>query len=190
MADEQTFESIEAIRKHFGKQLKDAEDADKPALQLAQAEAIATFSTQRADAAERKVWLKDALDEFPAAKQIPELVTGSTEEEIRASAKAVAERVAKMTAASTDEDEAAKRMYGAPIQGGGTPPGPRQSDDAAFVKDFEVRFNDPAKAYTLQEAEKYARILAGTQVTRAMAKNSQHFQRAGITPEAVEKATR
>lgn len=187
---EPEFESVDAIRKHFGKQIKDAEDADKPALQLAQAEAIATFADARAAAAERKVWIKDALDEFPAAKQLPELVTGNTEDEIKASAKVVAERVTKMTAASNADDDAAAKLYGKPVNGGGAPPPPRMNDNDKFVKDFEQRFNDPAGSYSTQEAERYAKILAGTNVVRKMAQFSQHFERAGITPEMVEKANK
>src|SRR5487761_848473 len=185
MPDEPTFESVEAIRKHFGKAIKDAEDADKPALQLAQAEAIATFSDQRAAAAERKVWLKEALEEFPAAKDFPELVTGDTEEAIKASAKATAERVAKLT---TNVPTPADKLYGEPIRpGGGTPPPPRETDDAKFVKDFEVRYNDPAASYSVAEAQRYAKILASTSVIKSMAENSQHFRRANITPEKVDR---
>jgi hypothetical protein len=188
---EPDFDSVEAIRKFYGKQIKDAEDEAKPALQLAQAEAIATFSDRRAAEAERKVWIRDALDEFPPAKQLPELVTGNTEDEIKASAKAVAERVTKMTAASNADDDAAKKLYGPTgTNGGGAPPPPRSSENAAFVKDFEQRFNDPNGQYSTQEVERYAKILSGTNVVRKMAQFSQHFERAGITPEVVEKATR
>jgi hypothetical protein len=180
------FENVEAIRKFYGKQIKDAEDADKPALQLAQAEAIANFSDARASAAERKVWLKDALEEFPAAKDFPELVTGDTEEAIKASAKATAERVTKLTANNPNPE--ADRLYGDPIRpGGGTPPPPRQTDDEKFVKDFETRYNDPAGAYSIAEAKRYATILASTSVIKSMAENSQHFKRAGITPEKVDQ---
>jgi len=186
MPDDPTFESVEAIRKHYAKQIKDAEDADKPALQLAQAEAIASFSDARAAAAERKVWLKDALDEFPAAKDFPELVTGDTEEAIKASAKATAERVGKLTAGNSNPE--ADRIYGDPIRpGGGTPPPPRQTDDEKFVKDFETRYNDPAGSYSKAEAERYAKVLASTSVLKSLAENSQHFKRAGITPEMVDK---
>jgi hypothetical protein len=189
MANEPEFDSVDAIRKFYGKQIKDAEDEAKPALQLSQAEAIAAFSERRAAESERKVWIKDALDEFPPAKQLPELVTGNTEEEIKASAKAVAERVTKMT--TNADDDAAKKLYGPTgTNGSGTPPPPRSSDNAAFVKDFEQRFNDPNGQYSTQEVERYAKILSGTNVVRKMAQFSQHFERAGITPEVVEKATR
>jgi hypothetical protein len=186
MADEPTFENVEAIRKFYGKQIKDAEDADKPALQLAQSEAIATFNEARAVAADRKLWLKDALDEFPAAKDFLELVTGDTEEAIKASAKATAERVAKLTANNPNPE--AERLYGDPVRpGGGTPPPPRQTDDEKFVKDFETRYNDPAGQYSKAEAERYAKVLASTSVIKSLAENSQHFKRAGITPEKVDR---
>ena len=91
-----------------------------------------------------------------------------------------------MVCTGTD-DEAARKLYGQLPTGGGTPPPPRTSADAAFVMDFESRFNDPAGQWSVQEGERYAKILAGTQLLHAMARNSQHFQRAGITPEVVEK---
>jgi hypothetical protein len=174
MADEQ-FESVEAIRKSFGKQIKDAEDADKPALQLAQAEAIAEFADKRAAAAERKGWLRDALDEFPAAKDFPELITGSTEEEIKASAKATSERVAKLTAGNANPE--ADKLYGEPIRpGGGTPPPPRQSDDEKFIGDFQKRWNENGAnggaGVTKVEIDKYVKLIAGTNIAAHLAENS------------------
>jgi hypothetical protein len=175
MADEPTFESVEAIKKHFGKQIKDAEDAEKPALQLAQAEAIAEFADKRAAAAERKGWLRDALDEFPAAKDFPELVTGDTEEAIKASAKATAERVTKLTANTPTE---ADKLYGnEPIRpGGGTPPAPRQSDDEKFINDFQQRWNDKGAnggaGVTKVEIDRYVKMIAGANIAAHLAENS------------------
>lgn len=176
MADEPTFESVEAIKKHFGKQIKDAEDAEKPALQLAQAEAIASFADARAAAAERKGWLRDALEEFPAAKDFPELVTGDTEEAIKASAKATAERVTKLTAGAPNA--AADALYGAdPIRpGGGTPPPPRVSDDEKFISDFQSRWNDKGAnggaGVTKVEIDKYVKLIAGANIAAHLAENS------------------
>jgi len=170
---DQEFESVEAIKKFYGKQIKDAEDADKPALQLAQAEAIANFADARATAAERKVWLREALDEFPAAKDFPELVTGTTAEEIKASAKATADRVAKLTAGNAEAD----RLYGEPIRpGGGTPPPPRQTDDEKFINDFQRRWNEKnangGGGVTQSEINRYVQLLAGTHVAAHLAENS------------------
>lgn len=178
MADE-TFESVEAIRKHFGKLIKDAEDPDKPSLQLQQAEAIAAFSDARAAAAERKGWLRDALDKYPAAKELPELVTGSTQEEIEASAAKVHERVQKLTAASAASagDDAARKLYGDPITPGqGTPPPPRASDDEKFIADFQKRYNDNnangGGGVTQTEIRRYVQLLAGSHIATHLAENS------------------
>lgn len=178
MPDEPTFESVDAIKKHYGKAIKDAEDADKPALQLQQAEAIATFAEQKAAAAERKGWLRDALEEFPAAKDFPELVTGDTEEAIKASAKATAERVTKLTANAPND--AADKLYGEPIRpGGGTPPPPRQSDDEKFIGDFQARWNaNDANSgredggVTKAEIDRYVKLLAGNHLSVQLAENS------------------
>lgn len=175
MPDEPTFESVDAIRKHYGKAIKDAEDADKPALQLAQAEAIANFADARAAAAERKGWLRDALEEFPAAKDFPELITGDTEEAIKASAKATADRVAKLTAGAPND--AAEKLYGEPIRpGGGTPPPPRENDNDKFIHDFEARWNEKGanggKGVTKQEIDRYVQMRAGANISAHLAENS------------------
>jgi hypothetical protein len=173
---DQEFENVEAIKKFYGKQIKDAEDADKPALQLAQAEAIAEFADKRAAAAERKGWLRDALEEFPAAKDFPELVTGDTEEAIKASAKATAERVSKLTA---NVQTPADKLYGLdePIRpGGGTPPAPRQSDDEKFIADFQQRWNNnganSGEGVTKVEIDRYVKMLAGANIAAHLAENS------------------
>ena len=173
---DQEFESVEAIKKFYGKQIKDAEEADKPALQLAQAEAIAEFADRRAAVAERKVWLKEAMEKYPDAAEIPELVTGSTQEEIEASAKATAERVGKMKAAAGNP--AADDFYGKePIRpGNGSPPPPRQSDDEKFIADFQRRWNaknaNGGEGVSKSEIDRYVQLLAGTHVAAHLAENS------------------
>lgn len=173
---DQEFDSVEAIRKHYGKQIKDAEEPDKPALQLAQAEAIADFADKRAAAAERKVWLKEALEEFPAARDFPELISGNTEAEIKASAKATAERVAKLTAAAGNP--AADEFYGKELirPGNGSPPPPRQSDDEKFISDFQRRWNaknaNGGEGVSKAEIDRYVQLLAGTHVAAHLAENS------------------
>jgi hypothetical protein len=176
MPDE-AFDSVEAIRKHFGKLIKDAEEGDQPALKLQQAEAIAEFSDARAAAADRKAWVREAIDKFPGAKDFPELVTGTTAEEIEASAEKVQERVQKLAATNTADDEGARKLYGDPIAPGtGTPPGPRKSDDEVFIADFQKRWNgnnaNGGEGVTKEEVNRYAKLLAGTHVAVHLAENS------------------
>ena len=190
MADDQ-FESVEAIRKHFGKQIKDAEDADKPALQLAQTEAIATFHERRANESERKGWLRDALDKFPGAKEFPELITGSTQEEIEASAGKVAERVAKLTAASGADAAAARQLYGDPIAPGhGSPPPPRTNEEEKFIGDFQKRWNEHDArgngGVTEAERDRYVQLLAGRHVAQNLINNSRIPAMRGLDPKALK----
>lgn len=190
MSDEQ-FESIDAIEKHYGKLRKaaekDGEDDKVRAINLEEREAKADFREKSARSRELSAYRKSAL----AASGLPEDwhddISGDTEEAIDASVKKWKERYAKVTASNTDDDEAALRMYGTPVgNGGGSPPPPRSTEDQKFIDDFQRRFEGEGTGQvTLQEIDKYARILGGNHLTRELARNSNIFRRHGITEDMV-----
>src|SRR5665213_1419590 len=160
MADEQ-FESIDAIEKHYGKLRKAAADEPEKVrdLQIEEREAKADFR----DAASAKRELDSHRTAAIAKAGIPEdfheFVMGGTPEEIDASAAKIKERVEKLTVGKTNDDDAAARLYGRPVNGGGTPPGPKSSEDEAWIADFQKRFDDPSASFSVQEVTKYAEKL-------------------------------
>lgn len=187
MADE-VFESIDAIEKHYGKLRKAAADEPEKVrdLQIEEREAKADFR----DAASAKRELDSHRTAAIAKAGIPEdfheFVMGSTPEEIDASAAKIKERVEKLTVGKTNDDDAAARLYGRPVNGGGTPPGPKSSADEEWIADFQKRFDDPSASFSVQEVTKYAEKLGGAHLLHNLADTSRIFKRNGITPELVD----
>ena len=183
MADE-TFESIDAIEKHFGKLRKAASDDEEKvrSIALEEREAKADFREQSAIRRELAAVRKSALEGIP--EDFQEFVTGATPEEIDASAKKVKERIEKLTAGNAQQG--AERLYGTPIgPGGGSPPPPRTTADEQWIADFQQRFSDPGGSVNMAEINQYVGKLGGAHLLHELARTSSSFQRAGITPELV-----
>ncbi len=136
------FNSPEQINAHFDPLIAAAPDEQKPDLRLQKAEATSEFYHDQAAVANRNAWTVAALAKYPRA--MPAAITGSTEEEVEASAKASHDFVqAAIDAANkppeetpppgtppADPGQQGRDAYGAPSGGG--QPGP---DDPA-VKDL------------------------------------------------------
>lgn len=187
MPDEE-FESIDAIEKHYGRAIKAAgDDAEKVReLQIEQREAKADFRDKASAKRELDTYRAAAIAKAGIPEDFQELVVGSTPEQIDASVTKMKERLEKITKAQTDDDDAARRLYGEPAHGGGNPPPPRTTDEEKFIEDFQKRFEDPAGVFSVQEVQKYGQILGGHKLLHGMARNSQIFERHGITPEVVK----
>jgi hypothetical protein len=181
------FDSIDAIEKHFGKQIKAAGDDEEKVreLRIDQREAKADFRDRSSAKRELDTHRAAALAKAGIPEDFHDFVTGGTTEEIDASVAKVKERLDKLTAGRTSDDDAARRLYGAPATGGGTPPGPRSSDDEKWIDDFQKRFDDPSATFTVQEVTKYAEKLGGAHLFHNLAETSRIFRRNGITPELV-----
>ncbi len=188
MAEEE-FESIDAIEKFYGKQIKAAgDDAEKVRdLQIEQREAKADFRDRSSAKRELEAHRREAIAKAGIPEDFHEDVRGNTPEEIDASAAKLKERIEKLTKAQNDDDDAARRLYGEPAHGGGQPPPPRSSDEEKWLDDFQHRFDDPSATFSVGEVTKYAQILGGHKLLHGMARNSQIFERNGITPEIVKQ---
>lgn len=186
MADED-FDSIDAIEKHYGKQIKAAgDDAEKVRdLQIEQREAKADFRDRSSARRELESHRTAAIAKAGIPEDFHEYVTGDTPEAIDASAARVKERVEKLTAGSKDDDEAARRMYGTPANGGGAPPGPKSTKDEEWIADFQKRFDDPSASFSVREVQQYAEKLGGAHLLHNLAETSRIFKRNGVTPELV-----
>src|SRR5258708_6738670 len=188
MADEE-FESLDALDKHYGRAIKAAGDdeAKVKELQLEQREARADFRDKQSARRELDAHRKAALAEAGIPEDFHEFVTGDTPEAIDASVKKIKERVEKLTSARNNEDDAAERLYGKPANGGGQPPPPRSSDEEKWLEDFQRRFESEGETFSVGEVKKYAEILGGHKLLHGLARNSQIFERNGITPAAVKQ---
>jgi hypothetical protein len=190
-----TFDSIDAIEKHFGKLRKAAEKEDDSeekvrAIALEEREAKADFREQAARKRELTAYRKAALANSGLPDDWQDDIAGSNEEEIDASVKKWKERYEKVTANSSSDDQSARRLYGDPVgNGGGNPPPPRTTQDQEWLGDFQRRFEGEGTGQvSIQEIEKYARILGGNHLARELARNSNIFRRNGITEEMVVAA--
>jgi hypothetical protein len=156
-----TFESMEALEAHFSalkSQAKD--DPEKLAkLTIERAEAVAEFRLQQIAAKEQAAWKSAALAKYPLAAQFPELVTGSTEAEIEASAKSVQERLEKVKGEQRQQEQSlqqqAQQAYGGASSGGGTAT-TWAPETERFMMDFADRFNN-GRRVTMNEVSRYVR---------------------------------
>jgi hypothetical protein len=177
MADE-TFDSLDAIEKHYGKARKAVSDDEVAvkALSLEEREAKADFRENAAIKRELDAHRRDALATAGIPEDFYDFVTGNTPEEIDASVTKVKTRIDKLTAGKTDDDDAAAALYGKPVQGGGTPPPPRENDEDKFVHDFEKRWNgkgaNGGEGVTQPEIDRYVRTRTGANMTRHLRDNS------------------
>jgi hypothetical protein len=188
MADEE-FESIDAIEKHFGRQIKQAgDDADKVRdLQIEMREAKADFRDRSSAKRELDSHRVAAIAKAGIPEDFHDFVTGDTPEAIDASVAKVKERIDKITKAQTDDDESAQRLYGNDAHGGGQPPAPRSPEVEKWLADFQGRFEDPSANFSVQEVKRYSEILGGHKLLHGLARHSQIFERNGITPAVVQQ---
>ena len=188
MPDEE-FESLDAIDKHFGRQIKQAGDDEEKvrALEIERREARADFRDKQSAKRELDSHRTAAIAKAGIPEDFHDFVTGDTPEAIDASIAKVKERVDKLIKAQTEDDEAFRQRWGAPPPGGGSPPPPRSNDEEKWLADFQARFDDPSANFSVQEVSKFAQILGGHKLLHGLARNSQIFDRAGITPEVVEQ---
>lgn len=169
------FQTLEELDKHFKGLMNAEEDPLKKAdIRADYADAKADFkiqqfelkqkaeqeareAKQREEAAareqqvrerERQAWIREALVEYPEAKAFQEMVTGETEDEIKASAKSTHERVLVLKPPpaqnnGTSQEEArnrAREAYGAVTGSGGSGTAPNSSEDPDWV--FQTEYAD------------------------------------------------
>jgi hypothetical protein len=177
MQSQRRYNSVEEIERDFEARIAQVDDPlEKAELRVQMAEARIGLRNQEANDRMVDAWKRLALTEFPAASKFPELVRGSTEDEIRASAREVAERVGQLQATPTADSfdqlrDQATQLYGRTGTGGTGPGGGMPSSyvspdkaEERWAGDFARRFNDaPRDMYGVRvgispsEVDRYAR---------------------------------
>lgn len=176
------YESVEAINKHFGKLIKDTDsDDEKRSFALEQREAVADYRESSAARRELDAHRATVLAKSGIPDDFHEFVTGTTPEEIDASAAKIAERVTKLTSEANDKVAAA--AYGTAGAAGGSAAGAQEPKEIEDLKDFEIRFNQaiPGQSATrtgndgkisVREAEQYVNKLGAARIVDHLARNS------------------
>jgi hypothetical protein len=184
------FTSLEEIDKHYKAQIDATEDAvAKADLRVQQADDRAAFREAQALARERESWKREALSEFPGAKEIPELVSGSTEDEIKASAKAAHERVQKLSGkpadgrqTQTDLQQQAKSAYGTAGGVGGGTAVQYTPEEEKWLDGFVERFNRQDPSLTRADIDRFTRIRGQEHIRREVGKWAMATRGGGSVP--------
>lgn len=156
---------IDAITKDYEKRIKATDDeAEQRELRAEMREKVADAREQVAAERELSAHRKAVVAE-KGLGEWADYVTGSTPEEIDASAAKLAERVSALSKVA--DDGAAAAAYGQPAAGGGTPPGQRAGANAEFIEDMERRFNN-RELMSTQEVARYQRLKGGIHVAEAL----------------------
>src|SRR5262245_51979475 len=89
------FSTIEEAEKHYNEAIRRAEAKPAAVLELRAEKqlVIADLRIKAIEERERKLWLKEALREFPLAAEFMDQIEGKTEDEIRSSAQKVHDRL-------------------------------------------------------------------------------------------------
>ncbi len=89
------FASVEQIEQQYAEALKKANGRPEVLAEIKaeKAQVIAEFRLAQVAERERKLWLREALAEYPLAAEFEDRVTGDTEEALRESAKALHDKL-------------------------------------------------------------------------------------------------
>lgn len=155
------YSSMEELEGDFQRQIDSVDDiAEKTELRVAKANAQVEYKRQEAEGRMLDALKRLAMVEYPNAAKFPELISGSTEDEIRQSAKEVHERVTSLsdrTANASVFDQVREDIGGNPygragVLGGGSAPGsayvPPDMAEERWQQRWAAQFNDaPRDAY-------------------------------------------
>lgn len=172
------YNSVEEIERDFEARITGVDDPlEKAELRVQMAEARIAFRSQEANDRMIDAWKRLAIVEYPGAAKFSELVHGNTEEEIRASAKEVHERVGSLQQQATNTDSfdqlrtQATELYGR-SGSGGTGPGasapaaytPPNRAEERWAMQFAEQFNNAPKdmygtrqGLSASDVDRYAR---------------------------------
>lgn len=121
--------TVEEIEKQYAVAIERAGSDYKTVAQLKveKAEALAALRLQALEERERAVWQRDALHDFPLAREFGDQVKGETEAEVRDAAKRLHERLENLFA---DYEKTRKRevLIQAQLEAEQNPP--KEEDDA------------------------------------------------------------
>jgi hypothetical protein len=106
------FATVQEIEQHYADAINSAGQNFEAVIELKAEEkaVLADFKLALVEERERKLWLREAVQEYPLARSFPQLVTGATEDEIRESAKQVHEQLT-VTFQEHQRQEAMRKLY-------------------------------------------------------------------------------
>jgi hypothetical protein len=183
------YQSIDEIEREFGRKIKATEDDDeRRALDLERREAVADFRELQAGARELAAYRAQVIANEGFSESAADLVTGSTPEEIDASAAKVkvivGERQEAPPAESTPPppERSPIEAYGRAVAGGGNPPAPKENPVTTFERSFAEKFNNSevgpvsrrggAEPINPAEADRFVRGQLGRYMARQLKESS------------------
>jgi len=125
------FASTEEITQHYAQAINRAGDNSAAVVELRAEEkqVLADFRLHLVEERERKIWVREAVHDFPLARSFPQLIEGETEEAVRDSAKRVHDQLSEVfTEHQRNEDM--RKLYEAQLTASQTPP-TEEPDDSA-----------------------------------------------------------
>jgi hypothetical protein len=106
------FTTVQEIEQHYVEAINKAGINFEAVIELKaeQKAVLADFRLAQVAERERKLWLREAVQEYPLARSFPQLILGETEDEVRNSAKQVHEQLTT-TFQEHQRQEAVRKLY-------------------------------------------------------------------------------
>src|SRR5262245_30227865 len=125
------FASTEEITQHYAQAINRAGDNSAAVVELRAEEkqVLADFRLHLVEERERKIWVREAIHEYPLARSFPQLIEGENEEQVRESAQRVHEQLSQVFT-EHQRDQEMRRMYEAQLTASQNPP-TEEPDDSA-----------------------------------------------------------
>jgi len=125
------FASTEEITQHYAQAINRAGDNSAAVVELRAEEkqVLADFRLHLVEERERKIWVREAVHDFPLARSFPQLIEGETEEAVRDSAKRVHDQLSEVFLEHR-RNEDMRKLYEAQLAPSQTQP-TEEPDDSA-----------------------------------------------------------
>ena len=125
------FATVEEIRQHYSDAINRAGSNFEAVVELKAEEktVLADFRLHLVEERERKIWVREAVHDYPLARSFPQLIDGETEEAVRDSAKRVHDQLSEVFT-EHQRDQEMRKLYEAQLAPSQTPP-TEEPDDSA-----------------------------------------------------------
>src|SRR5215472_12519948 len=110
------FASTDEITQHYAQAINRAGDNSAAVVELRAEEkqVLADFRLHLVEERERKIWVREAVHDYPLARSFPQLIEGQTEEQVRESAKTVHEQLSQVFT-DHQRDQEMRKLYEAEL---------------------------------------------------------------------------
>src|SRR5262249_1758333 len=124
------FASTEEITQHYADAINRAGDNSAAVVELRAEEkqVLADFRLHLVEERERKIWVREAVHDYPLARSFPQLIDGETEEAVPESAKTVHEQLSQIFT-EHQRDQEMRKLYETQLAASQNPP--EEPDDSA-----------------------------------------------------------